>query len=328
MIVTLTPNPSLDRTVEIDELRRGEVHRATGGRVDPGGKGVNVSRALAANDIATVAVLPSGGPEGAQLAALLAPFGVQTVQVPISGTVRSNITVAEPDGTTTKLNEAGPELAADEAAAVARTVVDLASRASWVVGAGSLPRGLGVDFYARLVTALRDSHTQVCIDASGPPLAAAVDAGPNLIKPNAEELASVLGHSPEALEAAVAQGDPEPVVSAARQLVDRGVGAVLATLGAAGAVLVDETGSWLATPPPITARSTVGAGDASLAGYLRADVGGAVPPQRLQMAVAYGSAAAALPGSALPTPGQIDLNAVRVTPIAPISPTTNTKVSP
>lgn len=328
MIVTLTPNPSLDRTVEIDELRRGEVHRATGGRVDPGGKGVNVSRALAANDIATVAVLPSGGPEGAQLAALLAPFGVQTVQVPISGTVRSNITVAEPDGTTTKLNEVGPELSPEEAAAVERTVVELAPRASWVVGSGSLPRGLGVDFYARLTTALRGTDTLVCIDASGPPLAAAIDAGPDLIKPNAEELASVLGHSPEALEAAVAQGDPEPVVAAARQLVDRGVGAVLATLGAAGAVLVDETGSWLATPPPITARSTVGAGDASLAGYLRADVGGAVPPQRLQMAVAYGSAAAALPGSALPTPGQIDLNAVRVTPIAPISPTTNTKVSP
>ena len=138
----------------------------------------------------------------------------------------------------------------------------------------------------------------------------------------------MLGYSPQALEAAVAQGDPEPVVSAARRLVDRGVRAVLATLGAAGAVLVDETGSWMATPPLIAARSTVGAGDASLAGYLRADVGGAVPPQRLQMAVAYGSAAAALPGSALPTPAQIDLNAVRVTPIAPISPTTNTKVSP
>ena len=68
MIVTLTPNPSLDRTIEIPELHRGEVHRATGGRVDPGGKGVNVSRALAANDVATVTVLPSGGPEGAQLA--------------------------------------------------------------------------------------------------------------------------------------------------------------------------------------------------------------------------------------------------------------------
>ena len=102
------------------------------------------------------------------------------------------------------------------------------------------------------------------------------------------------------------------------QLIDRGVGAVLATLGAAGAVLVDRNGAWLATPPPITPRSTVGAGDSSLAGYVRAEVGGAVPPQRLQMAVAYGSAAAALPGTTLPTPAQVDLNAVQVAPISPI----------
>jgi 1-phosphofructokinase len=103
--------------------------------------------------------------------------------------------------------------------------------------------------------------------------------------------------------------------------VDRGVGVVLATLGAAGAVLVDATGSWMAVPPPIVPRSTVGAGDASLAGYVRADVSGAAAPQRLQMAVAYGSAAAALPGSALPTPAQIDVNAVAVTPISPVTPT-------
>ncbi len=97
----------------------------------------------------------------------------------------------------------------------------------------------------------------------------------------------------------------------------RGVGGVLATLGAAGAVLVDGNGAWMATPPPITPRSTVGAGDSSLAGYLRADVGGADAPGRLRMAVAYGSAAASLPGSALPAPAQIDLDAVRVSPISP-----------
>src|SRR4029078_8407774 len=102
MIVTLTPNPSLDRTVEIDELRRGEVHRATGGRGAPGAKGGNVSRALAANDIAAVAVLPSGGPEVAQLAALLAPFGVQTVQVPIGGAGGRNHTRAGAGGNTTE----------------------------------------------------------------------------------------------------------------------------------------------------------------------------------------------------------------------------------
>jgi len=130
------------------------------------------------------------------------------------------------------------------------------------------------------------------------------------------------------LEAAVAQGDPEPVVAAARRLIDRGVGAVLATLGAAGAVLVDENGSWLATPPTITPRSTVGAGDAALAGYVRAEVGGAEPPQRLRMAVAYGSAAAALPGSALPSPADLDLDAVLVLPVAPTAPAANTKVMP
>jgi 1-phosphofructokinase len=106
------------------------------------------------------------------------------------------------------------------------------------------------------------------------------------------------------------------VVAAARRLIDRGVGTVLATLGAAGAVLVNTHGAWLATPPPITPRSTVGAGDSSLAGYVRADVLGADAPGRLQMAVAYGSGAAALPGSALPTPAQIDLAGVVVTPVA------------
>ena len=95
---------------------------------------------------------------------------------------------------------------------------------------------------------------------------------------------------------------------------------MLATLGAAGAVLVDDDGAWLATPPPITPRSTVGAGDSSLAGYVRADVGGAEAPQRLQMAVAYGSGAAALPGSALPSPAQIDLDDVRSPRFPPIPP--------
>jgi 1-phosphofructokinase len=109
------------------------------------------------------------------------------------------------------------------------------------------------------------------------------------------------------------------VVAAARTLIDDGVDTVLVTLGAAGAVLVDRTGSWMAASPPITPRSTVGAGDSSLAGYLRAEVGGAEPPQRLQMAVAYGSAAAALPGSALPSPDQLDLKGVRVYAIAPDS---------
>ncbi|HTH85354.1 1-phosphofructokinase family hexose kinase [Mycobacterium sp.] len=331
MIVTVTPNPSIDRTVTLTgPLTRGAVHRVSSVTTEPGGKGVNVARALTLAGVDATAVLPA--PATDSLVAALTASAVRFQCVPTTGAVRTNLAITEHDGTTTKVNEPGAPLDAAALDALTLAVISAAEAASWVVLSGSLPPGVPDHWYAHVVALLAPYPCRVAIDTSEGPLAALVAsfdrAAPDLIKPNAEELASVLGHSPEALEAAVAQGDPEPVVAAARQLVDRGVGAVLATLGAAGAVLVDETGSWLATPPPITARSTVGAGDASLAGYLRADVGGAVPPQRLQMAVAYGSAAAALPGSALPTPGQIDLNAVRVTPIAPISPTTNTKVSP
>ena len=301
MIVTLTPNPSLDRTIEIPELRRGEVHRATGGRVDPGGKGVNVSRALAVCDTATVAVLPSGGAEGAQLAALLAPFGVQTVPVPIGGTVRSNITVAEPDGTTTKLNEAGPEITADECAAIERTVVELAANASWFVGSGSLPRGVGDDFYARLVTALRDHDIKVCIDASGPPLAAAVDAGPDLIKPNAEELAELVGRPLRRLA---------DVVEAAAEVRKRGVATVLVSLGGDGALLVSADEVLRGWAPPVKVRSTVAAGDSTLAGYLAA---GGRGRQALVTAIAYGTAAVQLPGSVMPRPTDLHPDAVEVT---------------
>jgi 1-phosphofructokinase len=331
MIVTVTPNPSIDRTVTLTApLTRGAVHRVSSVTTEPGGKGVNVARALTLAGLDAVAVLPA--PATDPIVAALSDTGVPFRCVPTTGAVRTNLAITEHDGTTTKLNEPGAALDAAALDALTRSVTASAESAAWVVLSGSLPPGVPDDWYAEVVELLAQYPCRVAIDTSEGPLAALVAAfdraAPDLIKPNAEELASVLGYSPQALEAAVAQGDPEPVVAAARQLVDRGVRAVLATLGASGAVLVDETGSWMAAPPPIVARSTVGAGDASLAGYIRADVGGAVPPQRLQMAVAYGSAAAALPGSALPTPAQVDLNAVRVTPIAPISPTTNTKVSP
>jgi 1-phosphofructokinase len=331
VIVTVTPNPSIDRTVTLSApLTRGAVHRVSSVTSEPGGKGVNVARALTLAGLDAVAVLPA--PANDPLLAALTAAAVPFRCVPADGAVRTNLAITEHDGTTTKLNEPGATLDAATLDALTRSVAAIAESAAWVVLSGSLPPGVPDHWYADVVALLAAYPCRVAIDTSDGPLAALVAsferAAPDLIKPNAEELASVLGYSPHALEAAVSQGDPEPVVSAARQLVDRGVRAVLATLGPAGAVLVDETGSWLATPQPIVARSTVGAGDASLAGYLRADVGGAVPPQRLQMAVAYGSAAAALPGSALPTPAQVNLDAVQVTPIAPISPTTNTKVSP
>jgi 1-phosphofructokinase len=315
MIVTVTPNPSLDRTVTLaNPLTRGAVQRVDTVTVEPGGKGINVARALILAGVDTLALLPAADDD--PLLGALRAHGVQFTAVPISEPVRTNLAITETDGTTTKLNERGALLDEASLAALTECVVQRARSASWVVLSGSLPPGAPVDWYARIVAQLAPLDCRVAVDTSEAPLAAlaaAFDvAAPDLIKPNAEELAGLVGADASELEHAAAHGDPLPVVAAATQLLDRGVGAVLATLGAAGALLVDRIGAWHAKPPPISPRSTVGAGDASLAGYLRAAVGGAEPPQRLRMAVGYGSAAAALPGSALPTPAQLDLDAVRI----------------
>lgn len=140
MIVTLTPNPSLDRTIEVERLVRGAVLRAVASRLDPGGKGVNVSRALAAHGLPTTTLLPSGGAEGEQLAALLTPLGVMVVLVPIGEPTRSNVAVVEPDGTTTKLNEPGPRLSGDELAAVTKAAVAAShGQTGWSRPAACLP---------------------------------------------------------------------------------------------------------------------------------------------------------------------------------------------
>jgi 1-phosphofructokinase len=322
VIVTVTPNPSIDRTVILGTpLTRGAVHRVTSATTEPGGKGVNVARALTLAGLDALALLPAADTD--PIVAALQSSGVSFRCVPLTGVVRTNLAITETDGTTTKLNEPGASLDDSVRNALTRAVVEAASAASWVVLSGSLPPGLPDDWYAEIVATLAPAACRVAVDTSERPLdalaASFARAAPDVIKPNAEELAGLVGASPADLESAAAAGDPEPVVTAAYQLIDRGARAVLVTLGAAGAVLVDATGSWMATPPPITPRSTVGAGDSSLAGYLRAEVGGAAPPQRLQMAVAYGSAAAALPGSALPSPAQIDLNSVRVYAITPAS---------
>jgi 1-phosphofructokinase len=320
MIVTVTPNPSIDCTITLDApLTRGAVHRVASVSNEPGGKGVNVARVLLLAGLEAVAVLPA--PTGDSLLTALDASGVAYRAITASfAAVRTNIAVTESDGTTTKLNERGAALDPATLDALTQAVIDSAARASWVVLSGSLPPAVPIGWYADVVAALAPLPCRVAVDTSDEPLAALAAsfdrAAPDLIKPNSEELAGITGASAVELESAAVHGDPGPVVAAARQLMDRGARAVLATLGAVGAVLVDHTGSWLASAPPIVPRSTVGAGDASLAGYLCADKAGKTAPEKLRMAVAYGSAAASLPGSALPSPAQVDVTAVRLRPIS------------
>ncbi len=278
MILTVTPNPSIDRTVTLGSpLTRGAVQRVTSVSIEPGGKGVNVARALTLAGVDAVALLPAA--TGDPLLTALDGAAVPFRSVPVVGAVRTNIAITEPDGTTTKLNEPGAAMDAAAVAALTQAVVDGARDAAWVVMSGSLPPGMPAHWYADVVALLAPLDCKVAVDTSDAPLialAAAFDrAAPDLIKPNAEELAEPHRSVRHRAGKRARSGDAEPVIAAAKQLVDRGARSVLATLGGAGAVLVNEGGSWLATAPPIVPRSTVGAGDSSLAGYVRADVAGA-----------------------------------------------------
>ncbi|MFM6851566.1 MAG: 1-phosphofructokinase [Terrabacter sp.] len=297
MIVTLTPNPSIDRAVFIDALRHGEVHRATGSQLDPGGKGVNVSRALAAQGAETTAVLPIGGPEGHLLEDLLDTAGVAHASVPVRGTVRMNISVLEPDGTTTKLNEPGPDLSTAEVEALLETTLERSAGADWVVGCGSLPPGAPADLYAVLVARVRGRGGRVAIDSSGAPFAAAVAAKPHLIKPNHEELAELVGHDLPTLG---------HVRDAARELVAGGIEVVAVSLGGDGALLVTDTASAHARASITAPLSTVGAGDCMLAGLLHGLSTGLDPADALMTGVRWGAAAVTLPGSRVPTPDDLD----------------------
>lgn len=292
MIVTVTPNPSIDRTVSVAQLWRGEVHRATSSRIDPGGKGVNVSRALAAQGRRTVAVLPVGGPEGHLLQELLDAASVGHVAVPVTGAVRMNITVVEPDGTTTKLNEPGPQLASSEVAALLTTTLGQAAGPGWVVGCGSLPPGAPADLYATLVSRVRGRGGRVAIDSSGAPLAVAVEARPHLIKPNHEELAELVGRELPMLS---------DVEAAARALVADGIETVAVSLGADGALLVTSTDAVHARATISNPLSTVGAGDCMLAGLLHGLSSGQSASDALTTGVLWGAAAVTLPGSRVPS---------------------------
>lgn len=310
MIITLTPHPSIDHTVSLgDILERGTVLRSTSTLRQAGGKGVNISRAATAAGIDTLAVLPARPDDPIVLE--LAVAGIPSHPVGPAGDIRANITITEPDGTTTKINSSADPVTPELLTALQEALTTAAADAEWLVLGGSLPPGAPDDWYARVVADLRRTSVRIAVDTSDAPLQALADgfatAAPDLIKPNAEELASLVGGDAERLEA-----DPAAAADAARILTRRGVRTVLATLGGSGAVLVNGDGAWFATPPPTTVVSTVGAGDSSLFGYLLGDLQQLPPDQRLALAVAYGSAAAALPGTTIPTPSQVHPELVSV----------------
>ena len=307
MILTVTLNPSLDRTLQVRRLVRGEVQRAVHTHNDPGGKGVNVARALSAHGTPVVSVLPVGGSTGTALAAQLTEAGVEHVAVPGRHRTRANVSIVEPDGTTTKINEPGVALDPEELRAVTDAVSERVRPGDWVVTAGSVAPGQDPEVYAAIGAAVRLAGARWAVDTSGPALAASLRALPDLAKPNREELSEVLGRSLDTLTA---------VVDACRDLVGDSDRTMLCSLGADGAVLVDREQTLHATGPRVQVENTVGAGDALLAGHLHGLTVHGSAVEGLRHGIAWATAAVATPGTGVPAPDRVRPDDVRITEAA------------
>lgn len=323
MIITVTPNPSIDRTQRLPgPLDVGGVNRVVSGTDQAGGKGVNVATVIDSAGEDVLAVIPS---DSTGDFADLVREGSVPARFVGGGAVRINLTLSDGDGVTTKINSPGDTSSNGRALSesVEQTLSEVTAQGlpgpHWLVLAGSLPPGYPDDWYAQTTATAHEMGFRVAVDTSDAALAALVDlsdrnpaAAPDLIKPNSHELAQITGGDGDAMEDSAADGDLTALVEAASALLDRGFGSALVSLGAAGALLVSRDrvgdygsngdGAWFCPSPQVSAVSTVGAGDSTLAGYVIGAVRGQPEPERLALAVAHGSTAVTLAGTTLPTP--------------------------
>jgi 1-phosphofructokinase family hexose kinase len=260
VIVTVTPNPVLDRTLTVPRLAFNEVLRATGSRLDWGGKGFNVSRALQALGAESAATGFIGGATGRLLERGLHDLGIATDLTPIASETRTNIVVTEASAERhIKVNEAGPTVEAPELAAFFAQARERVRRGDLWVLSGSLPPGVPPDFYARLITLIQKRDARALLDASGEPLRLGCTAGPYLVKPNALEAQEVTGKQIESQANAL---------DATAFFLRQGVELVALSLGAEGLLLASQRLAVRARPPQVPVQNAVGAGDALLAGLV------------------------------------------------------------
>jgi 1-phosphofructokinase len=282
----------------------GEIHRAAFIRQDVGGKGINVSRALAALGLVRLPIGFLAGSTGHAMRAGLTALGFNHRFIDVSGETRQNLTLLdESTGQYTKINEPGAAVSADDLGALSALIGELAQPGDTWAFCGSLPPGAPPDAYATLVEKVRAAGGRALLDTSGPALQLGLAARPYGIKPNTEEAAEALGRPVE--------GD-DGHLQAARDLSARGIPIVCLTRGAAGLVLCWEGDTVLARPPVVRAASPVGAGDATLAGVIWALADGCDALEAARRAVACGAAAAMQEGTGVGDRSLIDALRPRV----------------
>lgn len=292
MIITVTPNAALDKTIQVPSMQIGMRHRGAQGLVAPGGKGINVARALRILQEPVIATGLAGGETGARIQREMTAEGILNDFVPIDGESRSSTVLVDPtSGRQTEIIENGPSVTRAELDALLDRIEYVARDASWIVLAGSLPRDVPEDWYAEAIKRLRRTTAQIVLDSEGEPLRLAVAAEPHLVSPNQAEAEELVGHE---------FAGEEDLVDALDEIADMGPRNVLITSEAGVAALLrdgTQTRRFRVRAPRVEVLSTVGAGDALLAGYLHGRRRDLAVEEALRFAVACGTASTLVAGA-------------------------------
>jgi 1-phosphofructokinase len=259
-VVTVTLNPAIDQTLSIPGFAAGRVNRVAASRSDAGGKGVNVACVLADLGLDVVATGFLGSDNTVLFETLFEQKRIADRFVRIPGCTRVGLKIVDDETRqTTDINFPGLTPTTEAVAELLDQIASLATPGGWFVLSGSLPAGAPDGLYATLIDAIHDQGGGVVLDTSGRALREALASAPEVMKPNVDELSELAGR---------ALDTPAAVRAAAESLLDRGVERVVVSMGAEGALFVDRDQALLARPPKVPVRSTVGAGDAMVAGIV------------------------------------------------------------
>jgi 1-phosphofructokinase family hexose kinase len=287
LIVTLTINPAIDRTISVDRLAFEDRAYIKSTHETAGGRGINSSVVIHSFGGETLAVLTSGGDTGKRLETLLANRGFPIAIVPIAREIRTNLTITDRHGLTVNLNEVGPEMARSEVQAVERTVRKALDKASWLLICGSVPPGVPSGFYGKLIALAHKKKVKSLLHADGGALREGIDARPTVVTPNQQEAERLLGR---------ALLTRTHYLEAAERIRTMGAESVALSLGSRGAIGAYAEGLVEALPPRVDALCPIGAGDAMGAGYSWALDRKNDTADALRWGVAAGTATARLAG--------------------------------
>lgn len=288
-IVTVTFNPALDRTLYLPNFTLGEVNRITNERTDPGGKGINVAKVIKALEHPVVVTGFLGKKNASAFQEYFTQEDILNHFVETLGENRVNIKIVDKaTDVVSELNFPGIIPTAADLKNLETTLRQLAATHKWFVLSGSLPPSVPDDIYAHFIEMLHQYNCKVILDTSGPALAAGIDARPYAVKPNLPELSQLLSSSMES--------DKE-ILGAVKQLLNKGISQVAISLGEKGSLVADCNQILRVKAPAVPVNSTVGAGDAFVAGFSVGQARNLSLADSVRLASAAAGAAVALPGT-------------------------------